>query len=1064
MACGRRMRQPSRSTIVLGLFVTCIGPTAAAQSVVTGAITGTLTDASKKAMQAVDVMARNVATNREASATTDDEGRFRIVGLQSGHYTVEVTDPGLTSFAVANVVVEVGRATTVEVSLDSGTVDAPTHMPGINAMRQDFSVSLNQTSFNDLPNNGRRWSNFAILAPATAPDGPFGAVSFRGISSPLNKTTIDGGDNDQALLANERGGTRIAYGIGLASIREVHINVSNYSAEYGGAAGGVINAITKSGTNTFHGSAFLYDRDNTWGARNPRGFQSVLINGAPNLVALKPVDTRYQFGAAVGGPLLQNRLFFFGSYDQQRRNFPAISTTSDPVFFDSVDRGAADPGLKAPSRALSDAQIDSTLAFLIGLTGEVPRRGDQTIYTPKVDWHMTNLHTLSATYNHLRWKSPAGIETAPTINRGRASFGDDFVNIDWITVGLVSRISSRLVNEMRSQFGRDHEFQFSQTPAPGEPLTGPHGKPPSIEIRGGINFGKRPDLDARAVPDEKRWQCADTVTLILRNHIIKSGFDFSRVNTLRDDLLYEDGGYTYATLNDFIIDYANFAAAGALRAEGRVCANSARIAGQCYTGGFNQAFGRSAFGFTTNDYSFFVQDDYRLSSRMTLNLGLRYEYQQLPKPQAANPLSNLPGALFGPEQTRSFPSDKNDVEPRLGFGYDVRGTGRTTIRGGYGIYHGRIPNATIAFAINSTGTTESQSIFQFNPAISPSAAPVFPKTFTGSPGAAVSPNLVVLDPNMQRPSVREGNLVFEHALGSNTVLSAAYLFTVGYDLPTFADVNLPAPTSRTYAIIGGDFDGQTVTVSPFFGGPRPDQRFGVITAIRSLITSKHHAVAVQLNRRLTEGLQFESSYTLSKATDNGQSSSIFPGSNYPSNPFDLSADHGPSDFDARHKFTATAVWSSASRWSNHRLAHAILKGFTTSMVFFAKSGAPHSAGVGGSPAGGLRAGITGGGGPSLSRFPFFSRNAFRLPKIVNVDLRVSRRFRITHKANLEILGEAFNLLNRTQITELNTRMYVAGGTAAASTLTFDPSFQTVMAAGNNVVRERQLQFGVRLEF
>ena len=153
-------------------------------------------------------------------------------------------------------------------------------MPGINTTRQDFSVSLNQTSFNDLPNNGRRWSNFALLAPATAPDGPFGAVSFRGISSLLNKTTIDGGDNDQAFLANERGGTRIAYGIGLASIREVHINVSNSSAEYGGAAGGVINAVTKSGTNTFHGSAFFYDRDNAWGARNPRGFQSVLINGA----------------------------------------------------------------------------------------------------------------------------------------------------------------------------------------------------------------------------------------------------------------------------------------------------------------------------------------------------------------------------------------------------------------------------------------------------------------------------------------------------------------------------------------------------------------------------------------------------------------------------------------------------------------------------------------------------------------------------------------------------------------------------------------------------------------
>ena len=243
---------------------------------------------------------------------------------------------------------------------------------------------------------------------------------------------------------------------------------------------------------------------------------------------------------------------------------------------------------------------------------------------------------------------------------------------------------------MRSQLSRDHEFQFSQPPAPGEPLTGPHGKPPSIDVRGGINFGKRPDFDARAIPDEKRWQYADTITLTLRDHTIKSGVDVSHVRTLRDGLYHEGGQYSYATLNDFIVDYANYAAAGALRAAGRMCSTSARPAGQCYVGGYNQAFGRAASDFTTNDYGLFVQDDYRLSSRMTLNLGLRYEYQQLPKPQLANPLSNLPGALFGPEQTRSFPSDKNDVEPRLGFAYSVTGTGRTMIRGGYGIHHGRI--------------------------------------------------------------------------------------------------------------------------------------------------------------------------------------------------------------------------------------------------------------------------------------------------------------------------------------------------------------------------------------
>jgi carboxypeptidase family protein len=1061
------MRQPARSSVAIGLFVTCIGGTATAQTVVSGAIGGTLTGPGKATLRTVDVLARNIDTTREASATTDSEGRFRIVGLQPGQYIIEVNAWGFKSLEVANVAVEIGRTTRVDISIDStdpSSGPAQSGVQGIDMTAQGVSVNLTQTSFDDLPNNGRRWSTFALLAPATAPDGASGAVSFRGISSLLNNNTIDGGDNDQAFWSNERGGRHIAYGIGLESIREVHIDSSNYSAEYGGAAGGVINAVTKSGTNTFHGTAFLFDRDNKWGARNPRGFQNVTIDGVPALVALKPVDTRYQFGGAIGGPVLANRLFFFAGYDQQRRNFPAVSTTNDPGYFDSVDRGTTGAGLKAPTRGLTDAQIDSTLAFLDSLTGEVPRRGDQTIYTPRVDWHMTSRHALSATYNRLRWNSPAGIDTAPTTNRGRASFGDDFVKIDWVPVGVMSRMGSRVFNELRGQFGRDHEFQFSQTPAPDEPVTGPHDKRPGVMLAGGITFGTRSSLDARAYPDEKRWQFADTITVALEDHIIKAGFDVSRVNGAQDTLLYEQGFYNYATLNDFIIDYTNFATGGALRASGRVCSGSERIAGQCYSGNYNQSFGRAAFEFTTNDYGFFVQNEYRPSSRLTLNLGLRYEYQQLPKPQVPNPLSNAAGAIFGPEQTKRFPSDRNDFEPRLSLAYDLSGTGRTVIRGGYGIYHARIPNGTISLALNETGAADAQITFGVNPATSASVAPVFPHKFTGPPSAAASPTIVLLDPKMERPSVRQGDLVFEHDLGSNTVLSAAYLFSAGHDLPTFIDVNLPVPTSRTYTVIGGDFAGQTLAVSPFFSGPRPDSRFGIITAIRSLITSKYHALAVQLNRRLTNSLQFESTYTLSKATDNGQSSAIFPGSNYPSNPFEVSADQGPSDFDARHKFTATAVCSSMSLWSNHPLAHAVFNGFTVSTVFFATSGAPYSAGVGGNAAGGLRVGITGGGGPSLSRFPLLSRNAFGMPTIVNVDLRISRRFRLANDVNLVILAEAFNLLNRTQVTELNTRMYTIEGTATASTLKFDPAFQTVRAAGNNMVRERQLQFAVRMEF
>jgi hypothetical protein len=1037
-----------------------------AQSSVTGAIGGTVTDPNKAVVPNATVTVRNIDTNKEATATTDSEGRFRVVELQPGSYSVKVNLQYFNPFEVNNIVVEVGRVTTVDAELslkpaDFGIVEI-SNTPVINTTHQDFSANINQTSINELPINGRRWSNFAMGTPSAAPDGPFGLLSFRGISSLFNNNTVDGGDNNQAFFSEERGRTRISYVISLDSIREFQVNASNYSAEYGRAAGGVVNAVTKSGTNRFHGSAFYYLRHSNWGARNPRGFQNVLINGVATLIPLKPVDIRHQFGGTVGGPILKNRLFFFFSYDQQKRNFPGIATPSDPAFFTTVNRGTTVAGLKAPNRLLTDAQIDSTVAFLTSLLGEVPRRGDQKIFLPKIDWEINSKNTLTGTYNRMRWQSPAGIQTGATVAFGRQSFGDDFANVDSFNLRLLSRIGPALVNEARFQYGRDNEFEFSQTPAAGEPLTGPNGKPPAISITGGLTFGKPTFLERRAFPDEKRWQNADTVTLSRDKHTFKFGFDFNHVKDVLDNLNTEEGSYAYSSINDFIMDYVNFTTAGSLRTASRVCAGSTRIAGQCYNGNFLQAFGPTAFNFNTNDYNFFFQDDFQVSSRLTLNLGLRYEYEQLPKPQIPNALTNLAGLTFGPEQTNTFPSDKNNFGPRLGLAYDVKGNAKTSIRGGYGIYYGRIINSTVSNAITNTGVTQAQRLFQINPATTPASAPVFPNTLSSASGTTTPPNIVGFDPKMNNPLIHEGDIVFERLIARNTVVSASYLFSFGRNLPTFTDFNLPAPTTRTYTISGGDLNGQSVTV-PFFAGPRPDTRFGGTTAIRSLIRSKYNALVLQISRRLTNGLQFDSSHTLSKATDNGQTSATFTATNTPFNPLDLSLDEAPSNFDTRHKFTASLIWSPKSFNANRKVERALFNGFTFAPIFIAISGSAYSAGTSGNPAGGVSSGLTA-AGSVLNHVPLFSRNFFRQPKIWNLDMRISRRFQLTEKMNLAIVAEVFNLFNRTLVTSVNTRLYIIGGTATASTLTFDPAFGTTSSAGNTLGRERQIQLAVRFQF
>ncbi len=1037
-----------------------------AQSTVTGAIGGTVTDPNKKVVPNAAVMVSNIDTNKEATVATDAEGRFQIMALQPGNYILKVSVPGFNPFQVNKIVVEVGRITTVGASLAGAGPDYAvtiSNTPTINTAQQDFSTNINQTSINELPINGRRWSNFALGTPTAAPDG-FN-VSFRGISGVQNNNTIDGGDNNQAIFSEERGRIRIAYAIGLDSIREFQINSSNYSAEYGRAAGGVINAVTKSGTNNFHGSAFYYIRDNKWGARNPRGFQTVLINSVLNTVPLKPVDQRQQFGGTIGGPVAKNRLFFFFSYDQQKRNFPAIATTINPAFFTTVDRGTTGAGLKAPNRLLTDAQIDSTVAFLTSLTGELARRGDQTIYLPKIDWHITDKHTFTATYNRLRWNSPGGMQIGTILFNGRQSSADDFVNVDWLNLRLISTLNSRLINEARFYYGRDNEFDLSKTPAPGEPTTGPHGKPPEISIGGGLIFGKLSFLERRAYPDEKRWQYADTITQTRGTHTIKFGLDFNRVNDLMDNLNTEEGQYTYSTINDFIMDYVNFTTNGALRAASRVCSGSTRLAGQCYTGNFRQAFGPSAFRFQTNDYNFFVQDGYRVAPRLTLNLGLRYEHEQLPAPQIRNQLANLSGLAFGPEQTGRFPSDKNNFGPRLGFAYDLKGNGKMVIRGGYGIYYGRIINSTIYSAIINTGVAESQRIFQINVASTPAIAPIFPSTLAGPTGTTAAPNIVVFDPKMQAPLIHEADFVFERLIATNTVLSVAYILSPGRDLPTFIDFNLPAPTTRIYSVVGGDFNGQTVTV-PFFASPRPDARFGGITVIQSRIRSKYNALVLQANRRLTKGLQFNTTYAFAKGTDNGQNSSTsgtFSNTNNPFNPLDLSFDQAPTNFDIRHKFSAAFIWSPKFSASDHGVARALFNGFTFAPVFVAVSGTPFTAVTGGAPAGGVSGGITG-AGSVFNRVPLFPRNFFRQPRVWNLDMRISRRFHLTEKLKLEVLADAFNLFNRTQVTGVNTRLYIVGGGATTSTLTFDPAFGTISETGNTSARERQIQLAVRFQF
>jgi Carboxypeptidase regulatory-like domain len=1036
----------------VSLLVLALSAIAFAQSTTTGAIGGVVTNPNKEVVTGAAVTVKNLETNKEDSATTDDTGRYKVVNLQPGIYNVAINASGFGPFSQDKVTVEVGLTTNVDANLSvgavTGTVEVTAEAPVINTTQQDFSTNINQTSINELPINGRRWSNFALLTPGAVPDGAFGLISFRGISGLLNNNTVDGGDNNQAFFSEERGRTRIPYVISQASIREFQVNTSSYSAEYGRAAGGVVNAVTKSGTNDFHGTAFFYDRDNKWGARNAFSFQTVGTPPNTQIIGLKPTDRRLQYGAAIGGPIVKQKLFFFFTFDQQKQTFPAVAAEILGSFNLTTANIAT-----LTSRGVTAAQRNAALSFLQGITGEVPRRRDQYIVFPKIDWQINDKHLFTATYNRLRAESPAGVQSQAVVNRGVASFGDDFVNVDSLNLRLSSTLSPNLLNEGRFQYGRDNEFQLSQEPGPGEPTTGLNGRPPSVAITNVITFGKPNFLERRAFPDEKRYQFADTVTFTVGNHTLKWGGDVNHVKDLNDNLFQEGGAYSYSNLVDFISDFAI-------------------PSGKRYSS-YNQGFGPSAFEFSTTDINYFIQDDIRVSPRLTVNLGLRYEYERLPEPQIPNPLAPL---------TNNFPADKNNWGPRFGFAYDVTGDGKTSVRGGYGIYYGRVINSTISNAITNTGSSSGQLQFTFLPATA--GSPTYPNTVSTAPTSTTRPDIIVFATNMANPQIHQMDLVFEREIARNTVASASVLVSLGRRLPTFVDTNLGFPTQVTpYTVVGGDLNGQVFRFPRFT--VRPNSNFGRITEVRSTIKSEYEALVLQLNRRLHKGLQFQNNYTFSKATDTGQGSQTFTSPNVPLNPFDYSLENGRTNFDIPHRFVTSVVWEPRFFGDDSdRALRAIFNGFTIAPIVQIASGRPNSATVSGnapacnaannfcaglSLAAAASTGILGAGGDNR----IFERNSFRFPKTANVDLRISRRFRFTETADLEVLGEAFNLFNRVNVTNRGTRLYsistasaTVGSTLPLGTpiLVFDPTFLVPNEAGNTVFRERQIQFAARFNF
>jgi hypothetical protein len=933
-----------------------------------------------------------------------------------------------------------------------------------------------------------------------------------------------------------------SYVFSQAAVREFRVqgqgDATAYgSALYGHGVGGVVTTVSRSGGTRLHGMAFYTLRNSAWAAANPFSIASSYADGVVTSGVVKPQDQRQQFGGSIGGPVpgftsstndgswtrsntdQRQQLFYFYAFDAQNRNFPAISAPGYAGFYSLT---ATQTALLA-NRGVTPAQTNAALNYLNSLTGTVARRADQTVNFGRVDWQHGSGSRVVLEYNRARWNSPAGARSEAVVDRGVASLGSSYGKVDAGVARWIQFINSRLSNELRVQYGRQLQYESAQTPLAQEPNIGPGGMPPEVSIGPqGLVFGTPSALGQKAYPDERRLELADLAGWVRGHHFLQFGGDFSALRDYTDSLTNAEGTFSYDSgatggkaggLVDWITDYTfnvhaypNGGCPSITAAKHYFCFSS-----------YSQSFGQQSVTFHTQDWAGFFQDDWRATQRLTIHAGLRFEYQFLPLPQQPNAALD---AVFGAVGAASvFPEDRNNFGPRLGVAWQPFGVGRGVVRIGYGVYFGKLPGATIRAALLDTALPSSTTRVR----ILPTTETACPQSATGvgfgyacsflappTGVVAATTSAVVFDRRFRLPEVQQGTFSIEHGLGAGVLGRLGYVLNLDRQLPNSVDINIaPSTGVQEFQLQGGTGaigvrDGETFAVPVYTARAAPS--FGPVTDLVSNANASYQGMTLEARRGMGSGrdgysgvgrgLGFRVAWTWSKAIDFGQSAGAVPRTNGQFDPFTVRYDKGLSALNFPHRVVATIVWSpqlnsnggSGISATAERTAWRLLHGWSAAWIFSESSGRGYSYDIyGGTRLAGGHQSINGSGGSVV--LPTVGRNTLRLPDSANLDMRLSRTFRLGRTMageglRLRASAQAFNVTNRRNYSGITQRAFLVGtpvplngttgpevtplvfqdaATVATEGLNVQP-FGAYTAASTSQAHERQIQLGLRLEF